>query len=86
VTLQVFFALPADPVRDRKRQLRDDLFVDAFAQPLGEVAGVDGGGLLYLRELGLGLGLTHLHVPIRVKRSGSVKGVKDGQERQALLT
>jgi hypothetical protein len=86
VTLQVFFALPADPVRDRKRQLRDDLFVDAFAQPLGEVAGVDGGGLLYLRELGLGLGLTRLREPIRVKRSGSVKGVKDGQERQALLT
>jgi hypothetical protein len=26
-----------------------------------------------------------LHGPIRVKRSGSVKGVKDGQERQALL-
>ena len=86
MTLQVFFALPADPVRDRKRQLRDDLFVDAFAQPLGEVAGVDGGGLQYLRELGLGLGLTRLHGPIRVKRSGSVKGVKDGQERQALLT
>jgi hypothetical protein len=31
------------------------------------------------------LGLTRLHGPIRVKRSGSVKGVKDGQERQALL-
>jgi hypothetical protein len=34
----------------------------------------------------LGLGLTHLHGQIRVKRSGSVKGVEeDGQERQALL-
>ncbi len=32
------------------------------------------------------LGLTRLHGPIRVKRSGSVKGVEeDGQERQALL-
>ena len=33
----------------------------------------------------LGLGLTRFRGPIRVKRSGSVKGVKDGQERQALL-
>jgi hypothetical protein len=31
------------------------------------------------------LGLTRFREPIRVKRSGSVKGVKDGQERQALL-
>jgi hypothetical protein len=32
------------------------------------------------------VGLTHLHGQIRVKRSGSVKGVEeDGQERQALL-
>jgi hypothetical protein len=31
------------------------------------------------------MGLTRLHGPIRVKRSGFVKGVKDGQERQALL-
>jgi hypothetical protein len=31
------------------------------------------------------LGLTRLHEPIRVKRSGSVKGVEDGQDRQALL-
>ena len=33
----------------------------------------------------VGLGLTRLRGPIRVKRSGSVKGVEDGQERQALL-
>lgn len=34
----------------------------------------------------LGLGLTRFRGPIRVKRSGSVKGVKeDGQDRQALL-
>jgi hypothetical protein len=26
-----------------------------------------------------------LHGPIRVKRSGYVKGVEDGKERQALL-
>jgi hypothetical protein len=38
-----------------------------------------------LRNRRMGLGLTRLHGPIRVKRSGSVKGVKDGQERQALL-
>jgi integrase len=31
------------------------------------------------------LGLTRLHGPIRVKRSGSVKGVEDGKEGQALL-
>jgi len=31
------------------------------------------------------VGLTRLHGPIRVKRSGSVKGVEDGQDRQALL-
>jgi hypothetical protein len=31
------------------------------------------------------LGLTRLHGPIRVKRSGYVKGVEDGKERQALL-
>lgn len=31
------------------------------------------------------VGLTRLHGPIRVKRSGSVKGVNDGQDRQALL-
>ena len=32
------------------------------------------------------LGLTRFRGPIRVKRSGSVKGVEeDGQERQALL-
>jgi hypothetical protein len=31
------------------------------------------------------LGLTRLRGPIRVKRSGSVKGVEDGQDRQALL-
>jgi hypothetical protein len=32
------------------------------------------------------LGLTRFREPIRVKRSGSVKGVEeDGQERQALL-
>jgi hypothetical protein len=35
--------------------------------------------------LGGGVGLTRLHGPIRVKRSGSVKGVEDGQDRQALL-
>jgi hypothetical protein len=29
----------------------------------------------------MGLGLTRLNGPIRVKRSGSVKGVNDGQER-----
>jgi transposase len=33
----------------------------------------------------VGLGLTRFRGPIRVKRSGSVKGVEDGQERQALL-
>src|SRR5215217_8703482 len=31
------------------------------------------------------VGLTRFRRPIRVKRSGSVKGVEDGQERQALL-
>ncbi|CAN5309549.1 hypothetical protein BH18ACT10_BH18ACT10_02030 [soil metagenome] len=31
------------------------------------------------------VGLTRLHGAIRVKRSGSVKGVEDGQNRQALL-
>jgi hypothetical protein len=31
------------------------------------------------------LGLTRLHGPIRVKRSGSTKGVEDGQDGQALL-
>ena len=31
------------------------------------------------------LGLTHFRGPIRVKRSGSVKGVEDGKERQTLL-
>ncbi len=31
------------------------------------------------------VGLTRLHGPIRVKRSGSVKGVEDGQGRQTLL-
>ena len=31
------------------------------------------------------VGLTRLRGPIRVKRSGSVKGVEDGQDRQALL-
>ena len=30
-------------------------------------------------------GLTRLHGPIGVKRSGCVKGVKDGQDGQALL-
>ena len=33
----------------------------------------------------VGLGLTRLHGLIRVKRSGSTKGVEDGQDRQALL-
>lgn len=33
----------------------------------------------------VGLGLTRLRGPIRVKRSGSVKGVKDGQKGQVLL-
>jgi hypothetical protein len=33
------------------------------------------------------VGLTRLHGPIRVKRSGSVKGVEeDGKERQTLLS
>jgi transposase len=32
------------------------------------------------------LGLTRLHGPIRVKRSGYVKGVEDGKERQALYS
>lgn len=36
------------------------------------------------RQMAL-VGLTRLHGPIRVKRSGSVKGVEDGQDRQALL-
>jgi hypothetical protein len=31
------------------------------------------------------MGLTRLHGAIRVERSGSVKGVEDGQNRQALL-
>src|SRR5215204_3486208 len=31
------------------------------------------------------VGLTRFRGPIRVKRSGSVKGVEDGQDRQALL-
>src|SRR5215210_4509598 len=34
---------------------------------------------------GLKLGLTRLRGPIRVKRSGSVKGVEDGQDRQAVF-
>ena len=34
----------------------------------------------------MGLGLTRFQGPIRVKRSGSVKGVEeDGQDRQTLL-
>ncbi len=32
------------------------------------------------------MGLPRLHEPIRVKRSGSVKGVEDGQDRQVLLS
>jgi hypothetical protein len=32
----------------------------------------------------LGLGLTRFHGQIKVKRSGSVKGVKDGQNEEAL--
>ena len=35
-------------------------------------------------ELRGALGLTRFRGPIRVKRSGSVKGVEDGQERQAV--
>ena len=31
------------------------------------------------------LGLTRLREPIRVKRSGSVKGVEDGQDRQTVF-
>ncbi len=35
--------------------------------------------------VGIGLGLTRFRGPIRVKRSGSVKGVEeDGQDRQAV--
>jgi hypothetical protein len=45
---------------------------------------------LYMRRLWptnppFRLGLPRLHGPIRVKRSGSTKGVLDGQDRQALL-
>jgi hypothetical protein len=36
-------------------------------------------------RLEVGLGLTRFREPIRVKRSGSVKGVEDGQDGQALL-
>jgi hypothetical protein len=32
----------------------------------------------------VGLGLTRFRGPIRVKGSGSVKGVEDGQDRQAV--
>jgi hypothetical protein len=35
-----------------------------------------------LNEGSLGLGLTRFHGQFRVKRSGSVKGVKDGQNEE----
>ena len=38
--------------------------------------------LLHGRDV---LGLTRLREPIRVKRSGSVKGVEDGQDRQTVF-
>jgi hypothetical protein len=42
--------------------------------------------LLLLFFVGRHVGLTRFREPIRVKRSGSVKGVEeDGQERQALF-
>ena len=37
-----------------------------------------------LEEAMVALGLTRFHGQIRVKRSGSVKGVKDGQNEETL--
>jgi hypothetical protein len=54
VPLQVFLARPANPLRNRDRKPRDNLFADAFAQTLGEVAGIDARSLLYLSDLALG--------------------------------
>jgi hypothetical protein len=45
------------------------------------------GAIVLRREDGsevVGLGLTRFRGPIRVKRSGSMKGVEDGQDRQNL--
>jgi hypothetical protein len=41
---------------------------------------------LIMKRCPMGLALTRLHGPSRVKQSGSVKGVEVGQERQTLLT
>jgi hypothetical protein len=56
--------------------------LSAFAKEwLEELARVGYRGMITV-----GVVLTRLHGPIRVKRSGSVKGVEeDGQERQILL-
>jgi hypothetical protein len=47
----------------------------------GCAAGRGDGGSTVAQEVGL----TRFREPIRVKRSSSVKGVEDGQDRQALL-
>jgi hypothetical protein len=75
------------------RKAEADDPIDEISGSIGLSAGVD--GLMVLRrERGAAdaflyvdgrVGLTRLHGPIRVKRSGSVKGVEDGKEGQALL-
>ena len=74
-------------MNDPKRSYLHHAYVDAFAGSGTHVSKSTGDFISGspVNALNVDLGLTRFRGPIRVKRSGSVKGVEDGQQRQTLL-